>query len=110
LLVEELLQIFLQSRQRGARRLQDLHRHGIGGQRVENVLQRHKLVPSSPRLIERRLNGRFQLFGDGHSSSSAGSSVQSSGNSAFSASSTTWATLVSAISYVYTPAIPIPCW
>ena len=55
-LVEELLQILLQLLQVGARRLQDLHGDGIFGQREQDVLERHELVPPPPRLVERELN------------------------------------------------------
>ena len=91
-----LLQLALQFLKAGPAGAQDAGRHRVAQQRVQQVLQRHVLVPPRLRLREGQPQGGFQLLGDRQAHS--GSIVLKKGNSAALAICSTVATFVSAIS------------
>ena len=94
--LEMLLEVALELRQPGAAGAQDSRRNRVAQERVQQVLQRHVLVPPRLRLREGQPQGGLQLFGDRQTHS--GSIVQRKGNSAAFAICSTVAALVSAIS------------
>src|SRR5690606_39148410 len=88
----------------GAASLQDLDDLRRIEQREQQVLDRDEFVALFPGLLERLVKAIFKLARQ-HQVSSM---VHSSGCWFWRARPVTWATFVSAISYVYTPQTPFP--
>ena len=95
-ILKMLLEVALQLRQPRPAGAEDPRRDRVPEQRIEQVLQRHVLVPARLRFREGQPQGGFQLLGDRQAHSD--SIVLKKGNSAALAICSTVVTLVSAIS------------